>query len=528
MLFRSLDGLPLAIELAAARIKLLPPQTMLARLESRLKLLTGGARDLPARQQTLKAAMDWSYELLDTGEKTLFRRISVFVGGCSLEAAEAVSNAGGDLEVDLLDGLASLADKSLVRQQEQEKGKARILMLETIREYAMEGLNASGESEAVRHRHGGYYLAQAEAASEKLDGPEQSIWLDRLESEHDNLRAALDWLNKSSETEAALRLAGALWQFWEVRGYLAEGRQRLARVLSLAGASARSNAYMKALYAAGFLADVQGDYAAARAIFERNLAIHRQLGDKRAIAASTNNLGVVALRQGDYAAARALYEESLAIYREFGVKTAVASSLNNLGHLALCQSDYAAARSLYEESLAISRELGDWRNVAWSFNNLGDVAREEGDPQGARSLYEQSLERFKQFDDKAGIARCLCDLGNVACDGGDFAAARSLHQESLVIFGQLGDKQGIARVLEALVGLAAAQAEPERGLRLAGAACAVREALGAPLAPAERHRLERKLAGVRQALSEAAVTTAWAEGHSMTLERAMEYALQPD
>ena len=521
-----LDGLPLAIELAAARIKLLPPQALLARLESRLKLLTGGARDLPERQQTLKAAMDWSYELLDDGEKKLLRRLSAFVGGCSLEAAESVADEAGDLAIGVLDGLASLADKSLLRQQEQEGGEARIRMLETIREFGLECLHASGEAPGILRRHADYYLAFAEEAAPKLAGTGQKVWLDRLETEHDNIRAALDWFTRNGEVEAALRLGGALWQFWEVRGYLAEGRARLARVLSLPIDQTHTKALTRALHGAGFLADAQGDYAAARALFEENLAIHRELGDRRAIATSLNNIGVVALRQGDYATARALYEESLAIFREFGAKTAIAWALSNLGHVVLQQGDSAAARTLYEEGLQIAQELGDKRGVAWSINNLGDVARQEHDLAQARSLYAESLVKFRELGEQWGIASALTDLGNVARDQGDYMAARALYEESLAIVRELGHKRGIARLLEGFAGLAAARAQPERAVRLAGAAAGLRETLGMPLPPADQAKLEERLSPARDALSKEAAEAAWTEGRATPLEQAIAFALQ--
>lgn len=525
-----LDGLPLAIELAAARIKLFPPKAMLTRLvgatgQSPLQLLTGGARDLPVRHQTLRGAIAWSYDLLDAGEKTLFRRLSAFSGGCTPEAAEKACNVAGDLETDLLDGLASLVDKSLLRQEEQADGKLRLVMLETIREYGLECLAASGEAESIRRQHADYYLALAEEADPKLTSAEQAVWFDRLEAEHDNLRAALECLAQSGEAEKGLRLGGAMWRFWEVRGYLAEGRERLARLLALAGASVRTKARMKVLYAAGVLADAQGDYASARALFEESLTINRELGDRRGIAVSLNNLGIVTVRQQDYPAARSLYEESLAIWRELGNRRAIALSLNNLGNVANVQGDYPAARSLHEESLAVFQGLRDRHGIAWSLNHLGDVARDQGDYAVARSLYEESLAIFRELGDKWGIASSLTDLGHVAGDQGDYAAARSLHNESLVIVGELGDKRGIARVLEGFVGLAAAQAEQERALRLAAAAAALRETIGAPLPPAEQARLERRLGPARQTLSEEARTAAWAEGWALTLERAIAYAL---
>jgi non-specific serine/threonine protein kinase len=521
-----LEGLPLAIELAAARIQLFPPQAMLVRLEDRLKLLTGGARDLPERQQTMRGAIDWSYDLLDEEEKKLFRRLSVFVDGCTLEAAEEVCSARGDLGIDFLDGMASLVDKSL-QQQQEHPGEPRFRMLETIREYGLECLSNSEEAAAIRGQHANFFLKLAERIEQELLGPNQEVWLDRLENEHDNMRAALDWSIGSVNVELGLRLGGALWRFWEMRGYLAEGRARLAGLLAAAGTK-QSKARIKALYAAGVLADAQGDYATARSLFEENLAINRKLGDKWGIANSLNNLGIVAVRNGDYAAARAMYEESLGVWRELGNRTAVALSLSNLGKVAENQDDDARACSLYEESLAIFRELEDKRGIAASLSHLGDAARKRFDYQTARSLYQESLAMFMDSGSTWDIANALTDLGSLACEQGDCAAARSLYEESMVIFGELGDIRGIARLLEGFIGLAIVQDQPERALRLAGIANTLRKKHGVPLPPDEQARLERKLEPVAQGLAESARTSAWMSGEAMSVERAIEYALAAD
>ncbi|OGG46571.1 MAG: hypothetical protein A3F84_18045 [Candidatus Handelsmanbacteria bacterium RIFCSPLOWO2_12_FULL_64_10] len=537
-----LDGLPLAIELAAARIRLLPPQAMLARLERRLPLLTGGARDLPARQQTLRNAIAWSYDLLEPDEQTLFRRLAVFVGGFTLEEAEAltptplprvgegraneVSRGEGQPSIpDLLDGLDSLVSKSLLRQEEAG-GQPRFIMLETIREYALERLTQNGEAEAMRRQHADCFLALAEEAEPELRGPQQAEWLIRLEEEHDNLRAALRWSIERGEAEQGLRLGGALWRFWEVRGHLTEGRERLTKVLALAGTSGRTGARAKALNGAGVLASRQGDYAAARAFHEESLGIRRELGDKQGIAASLNNLGNVSYYQGDYAAAHLLHKESLAIRRELGDKQGIANALNDLGVMARYQGDYAAARSFYEESLAIRRELGDRQAIAALLNNLGNLTHDQGDYAAARSLYEESLAIKRGLGNRQGIAYSLNNLGDLAYKQGDYAAARSLYKEGLEIVRELGDRQEIATSIEAFAGLAAAQGEPGRALRLTGAAAALREVISVPLSSADQSRMERWLEPARQALSEEARAAAWAEGRTMTQEQAIAYALR--
>jgi predicted ATPase/class 3 adenylate cyclase len=392
-----LDGLPLAIELAAARIKLLPPQAILARLGRRLELLRGGTRDVPDRHQTLRQAIAWSYDLLEAGEQALFRRLAVFVGGCTLEAAEAVCQAVHDLAADpgqsleVLDGVASLLDKSLLRQAEQASGEPRFRMLETIREYGLECLVASGEEPAVRRAHADYYLALVEAAELALSGPEQTTWLQRLEAEHDNLRAALRWAEESGEAELGLRLAGALCQFWLMHGHLREGQERLARLLGLAEAALRTAVRAKVLTGAGHLAHNLGDYATARTRFEESLALWRDLGNQQGIATSLNDLGWVASSQGDFAAAHSLSQESLVLWREIGNQQGIATSLHNLGFVAHGQGEYAAARALHQESLALRQELGDKRGIAFSLTHLGRAMHKQGDLRGATALLEEAL-----------------------------------------------------------------------------------------------------------------------------------------
>ncbi|HXZ28563.1 MAG TPA: protein kinase [Terriglobales bacterium] len=520
-----LDGLPLAIELAAARVKLLSPAAMRTRLESRLQLLTGGARDLPARQQTLRGAMDWSYELLTPAEQKLFRRLAVFAGGATLEAAEAACDTKSDLGVDILEGMASLVDKSLVQQQEQEGGEPRFLMLETVREYALEHLAAQGEEAATRRAHAAYCLVLAEEldAADAAAEAGQAERLDHLESEHDNLRGALDWLAASGQAEWCLRLGAALFHFWERRDYLSEGREQLARALGPAGAAA-SKARSRALFAAGVLAGSQGDYASNQRLMEASLAMARQLGDKQGIAVSLNALAVNARDREDVASERALFEESLAVWREAGDPQAVARALSNLANVVRLQGDYEHARSLYQECMAAFRELGDRGGVAWSLDHLGDVARDQGDAAGARSLYEASLTAFRESGDLWGVAGALADLGGLAQGQGDYAGAHALYGESLKVFQELGHKRGVARLLECFAASAGAQGQAERALRLAGAAAALRHAIGAALTPPERAALETTLASARAALDHASGTSAWLEGWALPVEQAIAEA----
>ena len=530
-----LDGLPLAIELAAARVKLLSPAAMRTRLEKRLQLLTGGARDLPARQQTLRGAIDWSYELLGPAEQKLFRRLSVFVGGCTLEAAEAVCDTKSDLGLDLLEGIDSLMDKSLLQKMEASAGEPRFVMLETIREYGLERLASSGEEPLTRRAHAAYCLVFAEDnASERsrgFGGPQDpaqrlledgSKWLDQFEVEHDNFRAALHWLIENREADWGLRLGAALFQFWEGREYLAEGRERLGQLLSLPGAATRTRVRARALFAAGVLA---GEPVTARAFFEEALSINRALDDRRGIAVGLNALAVGAQQQGDLSRSRALLEESLVLWRELGDSVAVVRGLSNLASVARLERHFAEALALFEECLSISRQLGDRAGIAWALNHEGDVAREQGEAVSARSFYEQSLVMFRELGDRWGIAGSLGDLGNLAREQDDFAGAHRLYRESLGVFQELDHKRGIARLLDCFACSAAAQSHPERALCLAGAAAALRETLGAALTPAEQVRQGKSLEPARQALTNAAGASAWMEGWTMPVETAIAIAI---
>jgi predicted ATPase len=523
-----LDGLPLAIELAAARVKVLSPFSMRTRLASRLQLLTGGARDLPQRQQTLRAAIDWSYDLLSVAEQTLFRRLSVFVGGCTLESVEAVCDTKGDLDLDLLDGMASMVDKSLLQQVEQPSNESRFVMLETIREYAREKLEASGEEPLTRRAHAAYCLVLAEEETTEQGGAQGAEWLERFALEHDNFRAALEWLTETGDAEWGLRLGAVLFRFWEAREYLAEGRDRLGKLLNLAGAEAPTKRRARALFAAGVLAGEQGDYASADALIGESLDIARKLGDKRGVAVSLNALAVDARDRGDVAVAHSLFEESLMVWRELGDQKAVARSLSNLANVVKLQGDYPRARSLYSECLSIFRGLGDRTGVAWSLNYQGDVARDQGDSAGARTLYEQGLSIFRELGDRWGIAGTLADLGSLAREQQDCLAAHSLYRESLKIFRELEHKRGIARLLECFACSAAAQLQAERSLRLAGAAAALRQNIGAPLTPAEHVKLEAILDPARQALTNTSGAMAWLEGWDMPVEKAIDEVLMPE
>jgi predicted ATPase len=523
-----LDGLPLAIELAAARIKLLSPSAMQARLESRLQLLTGGAKDLPVRQQTLRGTIDWSYDLLSKAEQALFRRVAVFFSGCTLEGVEAVCNTKQDLELDVLEGMASLVDKSLVQQIEGTQGESRFVLLDTVREYGLERLAASGEEFATKRAHAAYCLVLAEESASQAADPALREWVGLFEVEHDNFRAALEWLTNTGNADWGLRLGAALFQFWEMGEHLTEGRDRLGKLLKLEGATARSNSRARTLFAAGVLAGEQGDYATACALTEESLDIARELNDARGVGIALNALAAHARDRGNLEASRSLFEQSLAVWRDLGDRVVVARSLSNLANVVKLQGDYGLARSLYEECLSIFRELGDRTGMAWSLNYEGDVAHEQGDDAVARALYEQSLTIFRELGDKWGMAGCLIDLASLARDHGDYQTSRSHYAESMKLFQELGQKRGIARLLDCLACSAALQCQPERALRLAGAAAAMRRVLGAPLPLADQARVEKTLELARQSVSPTIAAAAWMDGWTTPPDKAIRDAATYD
>jgi predicted ATPase/class 3 adenylate cyclase len=482
-----LDGLPLALELAAARVRLLTPQAILARLESRLTLLTGGARDLPARQQSLRDAIGWSYDLLDEPERALFRTLSVFVGGWNLEAAEVVCNPEGRLRVETLDALGSLADKSLIRQTETEGGEPRFRMLEVIREYALERLAQEDEAEEIRRRHAGFFLDLAETVEPKLTGPGQARWLDTVELEHENLRAALDWLSESGNAVMALRLGSSLWRFWQMRGFLHEARQRLTNLLALPGASEDPAVRAKALEALGGVTYWMADYEIARGFYEESLEIHRRLGDRAGIANALYNISFT-------------YE--------------------------VPQTDLAAAKTFAEESLAIFRELGDEIGIAKSLWALGSSGSEPSlvDDETAEAYLTEAIAIFRRLDDRFSLGWVLHSLGLRAVDTGEFEEARARLSEALAIFADARDMTGILLLLDDFSVLALARGQRERALRLAGAEAALQAATGTDLVGSMTRFGGRDL--YAQGVTEEAEISAWAEGQIMSVEEAVAYALK--
>jgi len=521
-----LDGLPLAIELAAARIKLMAPRSMLARLENRLNFLTGGARELPARQQTLRNAIAWSYDLLNENEQTLFRQLSVFVGGCTLDAVEAIFD-DHQAYPSLLDQFGSLLDKSLLREVEGLSDEPRFVMLELLREFGLEQLKARGEQETIRHRHAEFFLALAEQAEAKLESVDQLEWINRIEQEHDNLRAALEWSTTAKGAEElCLRLAGTLGLFWEARGYFSEGRERLSAVLSMEFAQGRTAIHAKLLARAAELAYRQSDYAATVELAEESLSIYREVGDKQGAAPVLIKLGNAATEAGDYEIASGFLEEALTIWQELNDKHGTARALISLGWAALRSGDYGLANERLEAALAISRELEDTRSIGFELSGLGEVALRRGNYARARSLLEESLELRRQLGNKWGVGVSLGTLGWVAIREGDWDRAVAKLGESLEVRQEIGDKGGSAWCVERLGEVALAQGNPEKAVQLLSAAAALRISIGSVIDPADQPEYQKRRAALRAELGEKRFTKLWEEGRTLTLDQAVAYALE--
>jgi tetratricopeptide (TPR) repeat protein len=420
--------------------------------------------------------------------------------------------------------MTSMVDKSLVQRVEPENAEPRFVMLETLREYALERLTEGGDEALARRAHAAYFLVLAEEESGGSAEAERAGWLDRCELEHANYRAALDWMIETDAAEWGLRLGSALFRFWDERDLLAEGRDRLARVLRLPKAAAYPKPRARALFAAGVLAGEQRDHESSESLWRESLAINRELGDEWGVGVVVNAMAVGALDRGDAPIARELLEENLVRWRQLGDRVAVARCVSNLANVAKTQGDHARARVLYDESLEIFRSIGDRTGVAWALNSQGDLAREAGDSATARAYYEQSLASFREAGERWGTAGALSDLGNLAREEGSHATADSLYRESLEIFLELAHQRGVARLLECFSVSAAAQSQPQRALRLAGAAAALRQSLGAPLARNEQERLETALVTARRALPDREGTAAWLEGWGLPIERSVEIA----
>jgi len=515
------DGLPLAIELAAARSKVLSPTAILDRLQSRLQLLIGGALDLPERQQTLRNTIDWSHDLLNEAEQKLFRRFSIFLGGSTLEGAEAVCDTNLDLGIDLLEGLSSLVDKNLVQRVEQPDDEPRFTMLQTIREYARERLTASGEESGARRAHAAYCLVLAEEGNPELSPEDRDLWLARCELEIDNFRSALDWLFEIHDLDWGLRLCMALFRFWDMREHLTEGRTRLETILAIAG-DAYSKERAKLYIFLGALSTAQGDYPAAQRFLDQSLSLYERLQDVWGIAASLNALGVAARDRGDYDSAQAELERSLACWRTLPDKPSTARCLHNLANVAKIRGDYPRAQAALREATGIFEQVGDRSGAGWSINQQGDISREQGDIKAAQEFYQQALGIFRQVGDRWGLA----DLGYIYCAQRNFQAAHAAYLEALQLFASLGHQRGIARALEGAACMEAGRGNSIRALKLAAAAAHLRVHLGAPLTPADQAKLDESLSSAWRSLPGLKGKQAWAEGSAMSVETAIQYSLE--
>lgn len=551
-----LDGLPLAIELAAAHLKLLSPPALLTRLEHRLHILQGGARDAPMRQQTLWHTLIWSYDLLTEEEQRLFRWLSVFVAGCSLEAVQTICD---HLALPYLEYVTSLIDKSLLQQRTQEDGESRLFMLETIREFGLECLAANREREQAQSTHAVYYLSLAEAAEPKLTGPDQGTWLRLLDREQENLRMAMGWtLEQGNEgAEMALRFGGALWRFWWARGYISEGRYFLSKALS-SDEQVKAVARAKAYNGAAMLAFYQDDYAQAKRFCDQSLALFRTLKDRSSTAAILNLLGQIAAWKSDYVEARTLEEEALAYLRIEGNEWGIGSTLGMLASVTTIQGDYAKARALAEEALALFRASDDTWGMGFALHHLARCLFLQGDEMAACTCAEESLALCRKIDDKGAVAYALGLSGEIALFQRKIPTAQTYLQEALTLHKELEDRWGEARICSLLAKTALVQGNPlmahasyleslrvlaEDGDKLLVATCLeglsevslvleasvasaahllsaaanLRKSIGAPLPPVERVTYERIMTVVRAKLGRDVLKTVWAEGEHMTL-----------
>jgi predicted ATPase/DNA-binding SARP family transcriptional activator len=478
---RQLDGLPLAIELAAARSKLLPPQALLRRLEHPLKLLTGGARDLPERQRTLRNTIAWSYDLLDTDDQRMFRRLAVFSGGWTLESAEAIAGMTDDEHAYVLDSLGTLIDNALIQQREQPDGQPRFNMLATIQEFAREQLAGSGEHDMLRDHHLEHFTHFATHAETHLEGEDQALWLDRIEADISNLYAALDWCSQGHRPTLGLELIRALRLYWFMRGHVAEGMRWAASITGLPGVGEYPERYADALNSAGFLARHHGDFTSGHAFINRSLAISQQLGDPKRIGDAQANLGYIVLQEERFEEAEHLYTASLAISRDIDNEQGIADALSHLALVALSRENLHDARKLNEESLAIWQQLGDQEGIAWAHHRLGIVMLMQG----------------------------------------DYARAREYFLTNLKISNQLGYIWGLAWAYEGFSQLALIAGSPQLAVRLVSAAATIRDSSGIPLLGGERREVQRVTDVARDQLDETSFATAWQEGRHWTPEEIM-------
>jgi predicted ATPase/transcriptional regulator with XRE-family HTH domain len=520
-----LDGVPLALELAAARIKLLPPRALLARLDESLALLTTGAADLPERQQTMRRAIEWSYDLLNASQQRLFRRLAVFVDGWTLAAAQAVCCEDDPPVARIIDELAILVNSSLVVQEEQDNDEPRFRLLQLLREYGWEQLVAHGEAAWLRSRHANYYLTLAEMAAPEMRGPHQRRWLACLAQEHPNLRAALDWARETQSIECGLRLGSALHSFWRLHGHASEGRAWLERFLSFQRPSEHDRDKMvraDALKGAGYLACVQADHEAATALLAESLELYRAQANARGIAQVLNSQGMIANEQADYARAAALFQASLTLWRELGDVTWIGALLNDLAVVEFRQECYAEAKALLEESLALHRAAHDHWAIALTLCNLGETMRMEGDLATAALLLEEGLEVQKALGDKGVLATPLLNLADVAREQGDLERAAMLAYEALTTASEVGPRFAVVDALDSMAEIASSQGRSALATQLFALAILLRETYHIPRPVGQAKMCATRIDELHATLGDMAFTKAWDQGKKSSLDEAIQ------
>jgi DNA-binding CsgD family transcriptional regulator/tetratricopeptide (TPR) repeat protein len=519
---RHLDGLPLAIELAAARMKVLSVDALLARMSNRLRLLSDGPRDLPARQQTIRDTIAWSYELLDPAAQRLFRRLAVFTGGWTLNSAQAVAGDAGGADPDVTSGVAALIDQSLVRRVEGE-GEARFTMLETIREFGLERLTAEGEEDPIRKRHAAWFRDFAESTEPVLIGPEQGVGLARLDAEVNNLRTALTWAFDARELATAQRLARALTEFWELRGHFSEGRAWLERALV---GMQPSPERAKALLEAGTLAIWQGELDRAHDLLTESLMLAREVDNEKGVAYALMMLGNEVGSRGVIERAVELQEQALAILRRLEDTWGLSGALFSLADSMLYRGDVDQATALQEELLAVSRQSGNKRGVAMALVRLGERALDRGEPQKASALLEEGLALAREVGDTVRVANALMALGMLATDEGHIARSAALMGDALEIAQKTGHRDGTLWTLERFAKTALAAGQAVQATRLCGAVEALREEVGIPRWPIDRGEHNRVITTLRTELGDKDFAAAWAAGRSLSWEQVTAEALR--
>lgn len=522
-----LDGIPLAIELAAARIKLFTPQALLRELSHRLSLLSHKSPDRSPRHQTLRNAVAWSFQLLAPDERALFTQMGVFARGCTLSAVETICATGGSkADAPLLERLASLVDKSMLQHEPRPNGEPRFMLLETLREYALERLDADGQLDAVRSRHLAFFLKFVESIEPGPKKPNLPAWMKELEEEHDNLRAALQWAIESNEAESALRIAGSIWRFWQIHGHVEEGAKWMSIVLGRAEKEP-SLAREKALWGAGWLGMVMGTLARSREYFEEGAAISRALKDDHYLGLSLHGLGAVARAQGDFSGSRAAFEESLPLFQRMENTENVAWTFEHLGVTAIEQGDFAQAGNYLSQGLRLFRELDQRWPCAEALTFLGHAALQQGDYTGAQKCYEDALAIYEELEDRLNIATINSYIGATLFGRGEYDKAIKLYKENLALSHELKDHWGSAWGLERLAEAAEKLGHAEKSVRLWAAADALRRVSGVLWHPGfHSFYTERRFASLRASLSEARWKELWYEGQALPADEVVAIALK--